>query len=457
MHTNQNTEQREKSTPTPTNNNGYPLRPFAVVPFVIKTEQPDIEIMSDITIDTNTEGDDGRASSGYHTNSIQNNGTSTPYTMSQFSNESTSLHLQQQPHHQQIFLHSSNNEYTNIRNTIPNLPYVVAFNNDAPPATSVGQQIMTQSMVQLNDNNLLKSATHSDIEFVNNYLPTMSSLNGNSTNDFSAYSAHSPSLPKLSNTEIGPLIVANAKVTKTISISSKTTSSPPTDKESNTTDSIPTCKSPIVQKSETGPPTADAKKRTVRNRELQSIQKIDLTFKPIKLTKFNGAYPLRQKTKLNYSMVNRHKVINPANRLRQKIKTEMLSQSLPSSSSRQEVISVDSELEDNKSEDTKLSLDLKKAIEKIKIKKKTSAIEKRAAATKTNAVKSVVQQKTVTIENDDRFRLPSASGTSKRKSNTNTEIAPKKVTTNPKSNSVKKSSRLKINGAKLRFKFVKRS
>lgn len=439
---------------TPIGNNGYEVRPFSVLPFMIKTEPTDIEVMSDITIDTNTEGDDGGASSGYNTNSIQHNGASTPY---QYTTDTTTT-LQQQ-----TFIHGTTTTTSNgySRNCIPNMPYVVAFNNDGVinSAPQQVQQMMTQSMVQLNDNNLLKSATHSDIEFVNNYLPVTSSV----ANDVLAYSVHSPSLPPILSSTDGGLIVANAKVTKTISVSSKTTSSPPSDTQ------LPTLQKSLSQQTSTiVPPISrneEIKKKLLNNRELQSIQQIDLKLntKRVKKSIGNSSYGLRQKqkgsNKPNYSLTsNSKKVINPANRLRQRIKTEMLSKSLPVMPPTASNTTVNKRKEDLMDiEDNKSTIELKRAIEKnsksINSGKSFGAIEKKKTSDKSKIEKK--DEKTtskskneIIISNTDRFSFPSIS----TKKSTTTEI-----TTAQSKRKIDSTNSNKFYGAKLKFKIFKRS
>lgn len=240
-----------KSTPTPSVFSNYRHRPFVLDQFNIKSEPFDYEILSDITIDTNTETEDAAFQ--------QRNGeVSTPSI---------------------------------------NLNIDTSSSNSSPSSTVqlpvVNSTISGASMVKLNDINLLKTATNADMDFISNYMEP-SAINGHSIID--ASSTHSPKVSSESE-----LIVANTKVSKNA-------------EEQPTTQAI------------------EPSKKVNRFSRRKSISQESKTLsKQTTITQSQSPYLFRSNKSDEQKSINkdtRKWKINPANRVRQTIKSELLSNSL---------------------------------------------------------------------------------------------------------------------------------
>lgn len=245
--------------------NNFQHRPF--IPVQIKSEPIDYEILSDITIDTNTETDDGIFT-------VRNYGEPcTPFS-NNFNSEST-----QSPH---------------------------------------SVHVPSQSMVRLNDNNFLRSTPTSDMEFMKNYLRSSTLTNdGYSSVDSMAIS------PTISDT--ATLVIANVKSTTKYNTDSTHQS------KANESGDSPDLNKENYQKHKSTatlsqPDISDAAKKSKKKGIPYSLLRLMPDGLNLPADQQDIKPRRRNKEKLLKIAVNgrlrrnlTEKVINPANRLRRKI------------------------------------------------------------------------------------------------------------------------------------------
>lgn len=270
MQINQNNYTTTKTTTSISlGSNNFQHRPF--IPVQIKSEPIDYEILSDITIDTNTETDDG----------IFNNrncgGTCTAFS-NNFNSEST-----QSPH---------------------------------------SVHVPSQSMVRLNDNNFLRSTTTSDMDFMKNYLRSSTLINDeHSSIDSMAIS------PTISDT--ATLVVANVKSTTKLAQSNGSTQPNKTNERGHSPDR----NKENDKKAKLTTAISNADDNAPKKSKLEKIPYSILRLMPDGLKLLADRHDIKSRRRntdklLKIAVTGRlrsnlkEKVINPANRLRRKINKE---------------------------------------------------------------------------------------------------------------------------------------